>query len=161
MLPHPDRGRGPRRATAGVPLAAIALSTLVLVVAACGSDQDPAIGGGATSSSTTATSAGASSTDGETTTTTAAAGATVIEVTVSGGRPEGGVRTESVELGEQVELRVTSDEADEIHVHGYDLYADLAPGEPTALTFTADIPGQFEVELHGTGTALLTLQVRG
>ena len=49
--------------------------------------------------------------------------------------------------------------ADEAHVHGYDREAELAPGTPATVRFAADIPGVFEVELHETGTVLLSLQV--
>jgi hypothetical protein len=64
-----------------------------------------------------------------------------------------------VELGETVTLVITSDAADELHVHGYDLTAAVAADRPTTLTFTVDTPGVFEVELHDAGTALLSLQV--
>jgi hypothetical protein len=46
-----------------------------------------------------------------------------------------------------------------VHVHGYDLTADLAAGTPAELSFTATIPGVFEVELHDAGTVLRSLQV--
>jgi heme/copper-type cytochrome/quinol oxidase subunit 2 len=65
-----------------------------------------------------------------------------------------------VPAGEQVTLAITSDVADEVHVHGYDLTAALTRGQPTELTFAATIPGVFEVELHDAGTVLLTLQVQ-
>ena len=62
-------------------------------------------------------------------------------------------------LGEQVVLRFTSDVVEEIHVHGYDLYTDLVPGQPAEISFTADIPGSFEVELHEAGRPLFQLRV--
>ena len=69
-------------------------------------------------------------------------------------RPGAGGRRAST-----VTLVITSDVADEVHVHGYDLEAALSPGQPAELTFDATIPGVFEVELHEAGTLLLTLQV--
>ena len=44
-------------------------------------------------------------------------------------------------------------------MHGYDLEAELAPGQPAEIAFDATIPGVFEVELHEAGTLLLSLQV--
>jgi hypothetical protein len=82
-----------------------------------------------------------------------------IEVQVAGGQAGGDTGRVPVPLGEPVTLAVTSDVADEIHVHGYDLTAALTPGVPAELTFDATIPGVFEVELHDAGTVLLTLQV--
>ncbi|WP_193345672.1 hypothetical protein [Blastococcus saxobsidens] len=54
---------------------------------------------------------------------------------------------------------VTSDVADEVHLHGYDVSAPVAPGEPATLTFDATIPGVFELELHEVGEELLSVQV--
>ena len=64
-----------------------------------------------------------------------------------------------VALGEQVTVTVTGDRPDEVHLHGYDVTADLVPGTPAELTFDATVPGVFELELHEAGTVLLTLQV--
>lgn len=78
---------------------------------------------------------------------------------VAGGQVTGDTGQVPVTAGEQVTLSITSDVADEVHVHGYDLDAELAAGAPAELTFDATIPGVFEVELHESGTVLLTLQV--
>jgi hypothetical protein len=78
---------------------------------------------------------------------------------VTGGQVSGDGGRVPVAVGEQVTLAITSDTADEVHVHGYDLTADLVPGTPAEITFPATIPGVFEVELHEAGTVLLTLQV--
>jgi heme/copper-type cytochrome/quinol oxidase subunit 2 len=62
--------------------------------------------------------------------------------------------------GEQVTLRVRSDVADELHVHGYDLSAPLPAGEEVALRFIASRAGRFEVELHGAHRELGALEVQ-
>lgn len=82
----------------------------------------------------------------------------VIEVAVAGGTVDGGGRHE-IGLGETVTVRVTSDTADQIHVHGYDVHGDVAAGETGEVTFTADVPGVWEVELEDAGIPLLELQV--
>jgi hypothetical protein len=46
---------------------------------------------------------------------------------------------------------VTTDSVDEVHVHGYDFVGIVIPTAPAVLTFTADIPGVFEVELEEAG----------
>lgn len=91
------------------------------------------------------------------TTSTSVAG-TVIEVTVSNSTVDGGGRV-SVPLGEEVMIRVTADSSDEVHVHGYDLLAEVSPGAPGEVTFIADIPGIFEVELESSHLRLVTLVV--
>ena len=47
-----------------------------------------------------------------------------------------------------------------MHLHGYDLMADVAPGAPATIRFTADVPGIFEVELEDRGLHIAELEVR-
>lgn len=109
-----------------------------------------------------ATTSTAAATSGTTTTTVADDGSEnrVIELSIVGGSVEGGVRRETVKADEQVTIRVTSDVADELHVHAYDLKVDLTPGQTADLTFLAKIPGVFEVELEKRGKKVLELEVR-
>ncbi len=93
------------------------------------------------------------------TTTTMDPGA-LIEVEFSAGDIIGSGRFE-VPLGETVTIRVTSDVAEEIHVHGYDLTLELVAGTTGELTFVADIPGVFEVELERSHLPLFDLEVGG
>ncbi|MFF4171549.1 hypothetical protein [Streptomyces sp. NPDC001744] len=62
--------------------------------------------------------------------------------------------------GERLTLRVTSDRADTLHVHGYDRELPLSPGTPASLTLTLDRTGLFEVETHESGLVLTQLAVR-
>jgi hypothetical protein len=81
-------------------------------------------------------------------------------IIVTGGEPEGGVAELEFEKDSDVRFTVESDVAEEIHVHGYDVYADLEPGKPTEVAFLAEIDGVFEVELHGTGAVIAELTVK-
>jgi len=83
----------------------------------------------------------------------------VISVTVEGGTVTPGPGVHEIPLGSRVELTVTADAADEIHLHGYDEHLDLEAGVPGTLAFTADIPGDFEAELEDAGLQLLELRV--
>ncbi|HVE64576.1 MAG TPA: hypothetical protein VNB94_12345 [Mycobacteriales bacterium] len=62
--------------------------------------------------------------------------------------------------GETVRLVVSADVADEVHVHGYDIRADVVPGTPTEVVVELTIPGVFAVELEGAGLDLVELEVR-
>jgi heme/copper-type cytochrome/quinol oxidase subunit 2 len=53
-----------------------------------------------------------------------------------------------VKKGERVRFVVTSDQPDEIHVHGYDLEQEVGPGKPARFSFPATIEGVFEIESH-------------
>lgn len=61
--------------------------------------------------------------------------------------------------GETVRFRVVSSAPEEIHVHGYDLTEDVAPGRPARFSFKADITGIFEIEFHGSGEVIGRLKV--
>lgn len=84
----------------------------------------------------------------------------LISVTIAGGKITPGPGKVKVPLGEKVTVEVTSDVAEEVHVHGYDKMIDLEPGKVSKLTFTADIPGIFEAELEGSGKLLFELEVK-
>jgi hypothetical protein len=70
-------------------------------------------------------------------------------VTIKDGKSD----TESIRVtqGEQVEITLASDQAAELHLHGYDLIAQLEPGVPATLSFVARIAGRFPVEAHRMG----------
>ncbi|MEU2658064.1 hypothetical protein ABZ615_22380 [Streptomyces sp. NPDC007325] len=83
-----------------------------------------------------------------------------LDIRVSGSTVTPAPSRVEVKKGERVTLRVTSDRADTLHVHGYDREATLAPGTPGTLTLTADRTGLFEVETHESGLVLTQLVVR-
>ena len=94
-----------------------------------------------------------SSNDARTTQTQPAAGATVTtgqgqanpkpkkpatpRVVVVGGKPRGGVERLSYDRGDRVQFTVTSDVADEVHVHGYDISRDVPAGGSVRFSFPA------------------------
>ncbi|RBY87022.1 hypothetical protein DQ240_09120 [Blastococcus sp. TF02A-26] len=131
---------------------------LALVLTGCAGTEPESDGDAAATSSTQSSSSSAGGTGSSSAAPETPAG-TQLAVTVAGGEASGDTGRVPVGLGEQVTLTVTSDAPDELHLHGYDLTAQLAPGEPASLTFTADIAGVFEAELHDAGTVLLSLQV--
>ena len=85
--------------------------------------------------------------------------AQTITVEVVGGAPVGGHQRVEVELGSVVAVMVTSDTAEEVHVHGYDILRAVSDGHPAHFAFNTEIPGVFEVELEGSGRLLLQLQI--
>jgi hypothetical protein len=137
-----------------LPAALVGLG-LAAVLTGCAGTDEAASAGTATSTSASVSAPGATSAAPS----TPAATGQRLEVTVTGGQVSGDIGRVPVPVGEHVTLVVTSDAADELHVHGYDLGADLAPGIPATVDFDATIPGVFEVELHDAGTLLLSLQV--
>jgi hypothetical protein len=84
---------------------------------------------------------------------------TSITVTVARATVRPPARRVRVARGTAVRITVTSDTAEEFHLHGYDRTLRLAPGRPGTLTLTADRPGVFEAELHGSRLRLFELRV--
>jgi hypothetical protein len=83
----------------------------------------------------------------------------VFELVVRGGRLVSGPAVLQVHEGEQVTLRIRSDRSDEVHLHGYDLHAQIGPQQTASLQFTADRTGRFDLELHKANTELGALEV--
>ena len=83
-----------------------------------------------------------------------------VRITYSDGKVTGGVAHPKVPLNSTIKLTVTSDVADEVHVHGYDKKADVEAGESVTLTWVAKVPGTFEVELESKETQIAEIEVR-
>ena len=84
----------------------------------------------------------------------------VIELVVRNSRLAAGPPVVSVRLGDTVTLRITSDRADDLHLHGYDRHLHLLANEPAELTVKAIHSGRFEYELHHANRTLGTLEVQ-
>jgi heme/copper-type cytochrome/quinol oxidase subunit 2 len=84
----------------------------------------------------------------------------VIQVRVEGGKPVGGIKKIKVSKGERVRFAVSSDVADEIHVHGYDFMKDVEAGGKVSFSFPAKIDGVFEIELEHLGEQIAELEVQ-
>lgn len=143
--------------SARLPLPAGLLVAAALLAGCAGTPPEEAADGSGTGSAPSASSAGGTTAPGSVT--PEAPAGTQLAVEVTGGQVTGDTGRVPVEVGEQVTVTVTGDAADELHLHGYDLLAPLAPGQPAVLEFTADIAGVFELELHDAGTVLMSLQV--
>ena len=83
---------------------------------------------------------------------------TIIEVTYRNGAVEGPTSF-TVTQGDQVRIIVHADVSDEVHLHGYDLMADVTPEEPARIDFVANAAGVYEVELEGLGEPLFDLEI--
>jgi len=83
-----------------------------------------------------------------------------VVVVVRDGQPVGGVKRPEIEKDAQVVIVVRSDVSDHIHLHGYDLLADVAPGQPARIRFQADLTGRFDIELEDRALLIAELRVR-
>ena len=65
----------------------------------------------------------------------------------------------AVKSGDTVRLAVRSDQADEGHLHGYDISKPVGPGQVARFEFTANLEGIFELELENAEVEIASLQV--
>jgi hypothetical protein len=82
-----------------------------------------------------------------------------IVIVVRDGQPVGGVKRPEIDEGQRVVLVVRSDVSDHMHLHGYDLLADVAPGQPGRIRFRADLVGRFDLELEDRAVLIAELRV--
>jgi FtsP/CotA-like multicopper oxidase with cupredoxin domain len=154
------------------PIAATGLALLVaLALAACG-DDDPAPTTGATSVAAPAPQVSTENASAASNAPSPAAGpgsaapsptqavSKEVSYTIVKRRATPATGRVEVAKGEVVRITVTSDEADTLHVHGYDLELPLTAGAPGSITVKADRTGLFEVETHKSKLVLFQLLVR-
>ena len=85
----------------------------------------------------------------------------IIEITEDAGdiTPDDG-RVVKAAVGQEVQLTVSSDVADEIHVHTTpDHEYEVRAGEDETFRFTVTSPGVYPIESHGLDITLVKLQV--
>lgn len=88
-----------------------------------------------------------------------AAAGSVPTIVVRDGEPVGGIEELEFDAGEEIRFRVSSDAAEEIHVHGYDIAKDVPAGGTIEFAFPAEIEGIFEAELEELGVQIAELRV--
>ena len=147
-----------RQGRIGLVVATLVVLVVAFVVLSPGGDDEPA----------TTTTTPAAQTEPGTITSTATTinppppppAPTFQRIRVKGGQPVGGVKTINANKGDRVRIQVSStDTTDEIHVHGFDKYGNVAPGRSARISFEANAEGIFEIELHGSGTQIGKLVV--
>jgi hypothetical protein len=138
-----------------VGLAALA-AVVVLFVVLAGGDDDSSDNAGTTQ---TQPATGATVTTGQGQANPEPKKAATPRIVVVGGKPRGGVKRLSYKTGDRIQFTVTSDVADEVHVHGYDMSKDVPAGGTVRFSFPARIEGVFENELEGRKQQIAELRV--
>jgi FtsP/CotA-like multicopper oxidase with cupredoxin domain len=125
----------------GLVVAALAVAVVAFIVAQPGDDDSPQ------------TTTPAAETEAETGTQaeTEAEPPPEPEVTrirLEGGEVAGGVKEIEAARGDTVRIVISSDAPDELHLHGYDIEREAAPGQPARFRFKANAEGEFVLESH-------------
>jgi hypothetical protein len=125
----------------GLVVGALLVAVVAFIVAQPGDDDDP-------SKAPTSTGGGAAGQQAQTDTEPP-----VTRISVKGGVLVGDPKTIRVAKNDIVRIVVSSDVPDEIHLHGYDIEKEAAPGKPARFRFKADAEGAFELESHAAEDA--------
>ena len=83
-----------------------------------------------------------------------------VHMFVKHAKPVGGVEDIVVQKGAPVRFSVTSDFADEIHVHGYNFHKEVEKGGTVSFDFPAKIDGNFVIELESRSEQIASLTVQ-
>jgi hypothetical protein len=127
----------------------LAAFAIAVVLAACGSSSDETNEG----------TAGGTATRPADSPESASMGGKVPTIVIRNGEPVGGIKELEYSAGDEIRFEVTSDVADEVHVHGYDLMQEVAAGGTVSFDFPAEIEGIFEAELEGRKEQIAEIRV--
>ena len=119
-----------------------AVAVLLVALTSCGDDSD-------------------SDADAPETTTTETSQPVIIDIFEDNGKitPDD-AKVVKVGVGQDIQLNVTSDADDEIHVHSDPEHEfEVKAGEDQSFTFSIDSPGKYAVESHELEVTLVKLQV--
>lgn len=128
-----------------VRLAATLSIVALLAVVACSPNPDPDAAG--------PSSADVSDSNAASDTSDAGDNGDVVEITLPiANRATTTTRDDlKVQQGDMVKLSFSSDEIGEVHLHGYDLTAQVSPDQPGELVFEAENAGAFGINFHVFG----------
>jgi hypothetical protein len=85
----------------------------------------------------------------------------VVDITIAKGQVTPSNAMLTAKVSEPITLRVTSDAADELHVHSVpDHKFQVAAAANQTFQFNVDVPGNVDVELHHLDRTVATIQVR-
>jgi hypothetical protein len=128
----------------------LVLAAVAVLVAGCGGATSGESGPSGSSSLAASGSSGQ-----------AAPPQTVVDVTISGGTVTPVNAQINATVGMPIIMHVSSDSADELHVHSVpDHEFEVAAQPNQTFQFTVDVPGQVEVELHHLDRTVAIIQVR-
>jgi hypothetical protein len=80
-------------------------------------------------------------------------------IVVENGEPVGGVAELEFDKGDEIVFKVQSDVADHVHLHGYDVFKDVAAGDTITMRVPATLDGIYEAELEDSVVPIAKITV--
>ena len=144
----------------GLVAAAVAVVVAVIVIVQVTGDDASPETVATPSPATTAATSGTEPEAQETGTQAPPSKPQTISIVVRNGRVRGGLVHATLAQGQRAVILVRADVEDEVHLHGYDVMRDVAPGAPARIAVRANLPGRFEIELEDRKLQIGELEVR-
>lgn len=139
---------------------ALGLAT-ALVLGACGQTSSPPTAAPPTAASPTSASPSSSASVSPS---SPASPSTVagrrIDIVVTGKKVTPAPATVNLGVGESLTIGVTSDQANTLHAHGFEIAKELKAGQLGEVTIKGGPPGVYEFELHDPELRLFQVAVR-
>lgn len=133
------------------PAVALGLTFILMATLACGSTAEPGPPASGSTDAPAASDHGKSAEPGQATQGESQTDEVVINLPIAARATTLTRNDLRVSQGDTVRLALQSDEDGEVHLHGYDLTADVSPGHPGELVVQADIAGAFALNFHVFG----------
>ena len=144
----------------------VAAIALIIAAGAAFAIAFTQLGGSGSSKSSSTTAAAVNTATTAVTATTPAERVVRRAIKLDDNGPVGGVAEVTAQAGERIVITVSSSGyKGEIHLHGFDLKREIAPGKPVAFVITAaqtrqpQGQGSFEMELEATATQIAKLLI--
>lgn len=93
-------------------------------------------------------------------TTATAAPTATLEIRLADGKADPNGERVELSKGDILEVKITSDRDDEVHIHGYDIGIEVKAGQSVSQSIILDQTGRFEVETHEPVLVVAQLIVR-
>jgi hypothetical protein len=134
----------------------MALAAAALITAGCGGSENPT-----STESTEASPSPSTVSPSDMSNEQAPPTRLELEVTIKGGTVTPTNEQLQAAVKEQIIIRVNSDVADELHVHSNPEHTFKIEAKPAqTFQFTAEVPGQVDVELHQLKKTIATIAVQ-
>lgn len=138
-------------------LAAVTSAALICGVVACGGSSNTTASSSSSHTGINSPSPGTSASPNP----SQPAAAPLLNITIANGQVTPTNAVVQVKVGQPIIVEVTSDAADELHVHSTpDHEFEIAVAPSQKFQFSVDVPGSVEVELHKLDKTVATIQVQ-
>ncbi len=83
----------------------------------------------------------------------------VVSIIINNNKITSGPSVVKARQGDNITFKITTDQPNELHIHGYDNVIELEANKESSTSFEANLTGSFEYELEQSDTVIGQLEV--